>query len=80
MILFIQKQSVVIFLCIFFMITDGFAATRGAEKVYNIPLSEMEEIISSRLRNSGFDIYRTLLQMGQVKLYAENKKESWLII
>ena len=80
MIPIIQKKSVVIFLCFFFINTWGLAETRETGKVYNMPLVEVEDIVSSWLRHSGFDIYRRPLRMGQVKLYAENQKESWLII
>ena len=76
----IPKKSVAMFLCVFLITTWGFAETRGTEKVYHMPLAEMEDIVSSWLRYSGFDIYRTPFQMGQVKLYAESKKQSWQII
>jgi serine protease Do len=76
----ITQKSVAIFLCVFLINTWGFAETRGSEKVYNLPLSEMEDIVSSWLRNYGFDIYRTPFQMGQVKLYAKNQKQSWQIL
>ncbi|MEA1946103.1 MAG: serine protease [Thermodesulfobacteriota bacterium] len=76
----IPKKSVAIFLCVFLINTWGLAETRGIEKVYNMPLAEVEDIVSSWLRYSGFDIYRTPFQMGQVKLYAENQKQSWQII
>jgi len=68
------------FLCFFLISTWGFAETKGTEKVYHMPLTEVEDIVSSWLGYSGFDVYRTPFQMGQVKLYAENKKQSWKII
>jgi len=80
MIPIIPKKSVAIFLCVFLINTWGFAETRGTEKVYNMPLAEVEDIVSSWFRYSGFDIYRTPFQMGQLKLYAENQKQSWQII
>ena len=76
----IQKKSVAILICVFFINTYGLAQNRGIEKVYNIPLKEMEDAVSNLLRHSGFDIYRTTPNMGEVKLYAENQKESWQII
>lgn len=80
MTLIIPKKSVAIFLCVFLINTWGLAETGGTEKVYNMPLAEVEDIVSSWLRYSGFDVYRTPFQMGQVKLYAENQKQSWQII
>lgn len=80
MISIIQKISVAIFLCVFFINPWVLAETKEIEKVYNLPLAEVEDIVSTWLRHSGFDIYRTPLQMGQVKLYAENQRESWEII
>ena len=74
------KKSVTIFLFVFLINTWGLAETGGTEKVYNMPLAEVEDIVSTWLRYSGFDIYRTPFQMGQVKLYAENQKQSWQII
>jgi len=76
----IPKKSVAIFLCVFLINTWGLAETRGTEKVYNMPLAEVEDIVSNWLRSSGFDIYRKPFQMGQVKLYAEYQKQSWQII
>jgi serine protease Do len=75
----IPKKSVAMFLCVFLISTWGLAETRETEKVYHIPLAEVEDIVSSWLKNYGFDIYRTPFQMGQVKLYAENQKERWQI-
>jgi serine protease Do len=80
MIAIIQQISVIIFLCVFFFNARGLSETRGTEKVYPLPLSEVEDMVSTRLRHSGFDIYRTPLKMGQVKLYAKNQKESWQIV
>jgi serine protease Do len=57
-----------------------FADTESTQRLYPIPVAEAEEILSLWLIDSGFEVSRTSLEVGQIQLKALKGNKSWLII
>ena len=49
-------------------------------KVFTLPQKELEKVMISWLVHSGFDVNKSYLKMGQVKLIAAKKKTKWQLI
>ena len=69
----------IFFLCLPLLGTSLLADTKTRAKLHPLPITELEQLLLGWLTRSGFDVYRTALNMGQVQLSAVKAKEKWEI-
>lgn len=57
-----------------------FATTESIQRLYPIPVTEAEEILSRLLIDSSFEVSQTSLEFGRIRLNAIKGNESWQVI
>ncbi|MBW2266740.1 MAG: trypsin-like peptidase domain-containing protein [Deltaproteobacteria bacterium] len=64
----ILKVTAFIFLVVAIADVSALADPENRSKTYPLPVAELEELITDRFERSGFEVTRTALKMGQVRL------------
>jgi serine protease Do len=76
----IQSKKFLLFtVCLSLIGMILFADTGSSAELYSLPIAEMESILLHWLIQSGFEVQRTELNTGQVKLTAVRAQERWQI-
>ena len=69
-----------LFLCLIIFCDFSLAGPESASKLYSLPISELEAIVLDWLTRSGFEIQRSRLKMGDVRLNITRPAEKWQIV
>ncbi|MCP4626768.1 MAG: trypsin-like peptidase domain-containing protein [bacterium] len=67
-------------LCLIVFYDSPCAGSDFVSRLYSLPLAELEAIVSDWLIRSGFEIQRTRLKMGDVRLTITRPAEKWQIL
>lgn len=67
-------------LCLIIFCDSSYAGSESASKLYSLPISELEAIVLDWLTRSGFEIQRSRLKMGDVRLNITRPAEKWQIV
>jgi serine protease Do len=73
-------MGITLFLCLLLTGTPALSVGETSEKVYPLSLTELDEELFGWLTHAGFEVRRTFLEMGQVKLKGVRAEENWEII
>jgi serine protease Do len=69
-----------LFICLSIFCGSLYAGPESSPRLYSLPISELEAIVSDWLIQSGFDIQRSRLKMGDVRLTIARPAEKWQIV
>ena len=67
-------------LCLIIFGDSSYAGPESSSKLYSLPISELEAIVLDWLVRSGFEIQRSKLKMGNVRLTITRPAEKWQIV
>jgi serine protease Do len=67
-------------LCLIVFYVAPCAGSDSAARLYSLPIAELEAIVSDWLIRCGFEIQRTRLKMGDVRLNITRPAETWQIL
>ncbi len=67
-------------LCLIIFGDSSYAGPESSSKLYSLPISELEAIVLDWLVRSGFEIQRSRLKMGNVRLTITRPAEKWQIV
>lgn len=67
-------------LCLIVFYDSPCAGSDSASKLYSLPISELEAIVLDWLARSGFEIQRSKLKIGHVRLTITRPAEKWQIV
>jgi serine protease Do len=67
-------------ICLIIFCDSSYAGPESSSKLYSLPVSELEAIVLDWLSRSGFEIRRSKLKMGDVRLTVTRPAEKWQIV
>jgi len=67
-------------LCLIIFGDSSYAGPESSSKLYSLPISELEAIVLDWLARSGFEIQRSKLKMGDIRLTITRPAEKWQIV